>query len=79
MEITLHLDSVIGDAETSLDEAINVDVLGFEPLAQLASNDSLTVDDATLTQKLFPEDREKLTKAIIGLGHVGERHCAVIK
>ena len=79
LETTLHFDHVFGDAETSPDEAINVDALGFEPLAQLASNDSLTVDDATLTQQLSAEDQEKLTKAIIGLGHVGEGHCAVIK
>jgi hypothetical protein len=79
IETTFHFDHVFGDAETSADEAINVDALGFEPLAQLASNDSLTVDDATLTQQLSAEDQEKLTKAIIGLGHVGEGHCAVIE
>ena len=79
LETTLHFDHVFGDAETSADEAINVDALGFEPLAQLASNDSLTIDDATLTQQLSSEDQEKLTKAIIGLGHVGEGHCAVIE
>ncbi|MBE9048399.1 DUF4382 domain-containing protein [Pleurocapsales cyanobacterium LEGE 10410] len=79
IETTFHFDHVFGDAETSADEAINVDALGFEPLAQLASNDSLTIDDATLTQQLSAEDQEKLTKAIIGLGHVGEGHCAVIE
>ncbi len=79
IETTFHFDHVFGDAETSLDEAINVDALGFEPLAQLASANSLTIDDATLTQQLSAEDQEKLTKAIIGLGHVGEGHCAVIE
>lgn len=79
IETTFHFDHIFGDAETSPDEAINVDALGFEPLAQLASNDSLTIDDATLTQQLSPEDQEKLTKAVIGLGHVGEGHCAVIQ
>ncbi|MCC0177819.1 DUF4382 domain-containing protein [Waterburya agarophytonicola K14] len=79
IETTFHFDHVFGDAETSADEAINVDALGFEPLAQLASNDSLTIDDATLTQQLSAEDQEKLTKAVIGLGHVGEGHCAVIE
>ena len=79
IETTFHFDHVFGDAETSADEAINVDALGFEPLAQLASNDSLTIDDATLTQQLSPEDQKKLTKAVIGLGHVGEGHCAVIQ
>ena len=79
VETTFHFDHVFGDSETSPDDALNVDALGFEPLAQLASNDSLTVDDATLTQQLSPEDQEKLTKAVIGLGHVGEGHCAVIQ
>ena len=79
LETTFHFDHVFGDAETSPDDALNVDALGFEPLAQLASANSLTIDDATLTQKLSAEDQEKLTKAIISLGHVGEGHCAVIE
>ncbi|MEM8830403.1 MAG: DUF4382 domain-containing protein [Cyanobacteria bacterium P01_G01_bin.19] len=79
IETTFHFDHIFGDAETSPDEAINVDALGFEPLAKLASSDSLTIDDATLTQQLSSEDQEKLSKAIIGLGHVGEGHCAVIE
>ncbi len=79
LETTFHFDHIFGDSETSPDDALNVDALGFEPLAQLASNDSLTIDDATLTQQLSAEDQEKLTKAIIGLGHVGEGHCAVIE
>ena len=79
VETTFHFDHIFGDSETSPDDALNVDALGFEPLAKLASNDSLTIDDATLTQQLSPEDQEKLTKAIIGLGHVGEGHCAVVE
>ena len=79
VETTFHFDHIFGDGEASADDAINVDALGFEPLAQLASNDSLTIDDAALSQQLSPEDQDKLTKAIIGLGHVGEGHCAVIE
>ena len=79
LETTFHFDHIFGDNQTSPDDALNVDALGFEPLAQLASSDSLTVDDATLTQQLSAEDQEKLTKAVIGLGHVGEGHCAVIE
>ena len=79
VETTFHFDHIFGDSETSPDDALNVDALGFEPLAKLASNDSLTIDDATLTQQLSAEDQEKLTKAIIGLGHVGEGHCAVVE
>lgn len=79
VETTFHFDHIFGDSETSADEALNVDALGFAPLAQLASGDRLNIDDATLSQQLSPEDREKLTKAVIGLGHVGEGHCAVIQ
>ncbi len=79
LETTFHFDHIFGDRETSPDDALNVDALGFEPLAKLASGDSLTIDDATLDQQLSPEDQEKLTKAVIGLGHVGEGHCAVIQ
>ncbi len=79
VETTFHFDHIFGDGEASADDAINVDALGFAPLAQLASGDRLTLDDATLSQELSPEDQEKLTKAVIGLGHVGEGHCAVIQ
>lgn len=79
LETTFHFDHIFGDGETSPDDALNVDALGFEPLAQLASGDSLTIDDATLSQQLSPEDQEKLTKAVISLGHVGEGHCAVVQ
>ncbi len=78
VETTFHFDHIFGDRETRADDALNVDALGFAPLAQLASGARLTIDDATLSQQLSPEDQEKLTKAVIGLGHVGEGHCAVI-
>lgn len=79
VETTFHFDHIFGDGETSADDVLNVGALGFAPLAQLASGDRLTIDDATLSQQLSPEDREKLTKALNGLGHVGEGHCAVIQ
>lgn len=79
VETTFHFDHIFGDGKTSADDDLNVGALGFAPLAQLASGDRLTIDDATLSQQLSPEDREKLTKAVIGLGHVGEGHCAVIQ
>ncbi|MEL6438401.1 MAG: DUF4382 domain-containing protein [Cyanobacteria bacterium J06621_8] len=79
VETTFHFDHIFGDGEASADDAINVGALGFTPLAQLASSEQLIIDDATLSQQLSSEDQEKLTKAIIGLGHVGEGHCAVIE
>ncbi len=79
VEVTFHFDHIFGDSETSGDDTLNVDALGFEPLAKLASGDRLTINDATLSQQLSSEDQEKLTKAVIGLGHVGEGHCVVIQ
>ena len=79
LETTFHFDHLFGDSETSPDNALNLDSLGFEPLAKLASGDSLTIDDIKLNQQLSPEDQEKLTEAIISLGHVGEGHCIVIQ
>ena len=79
LETTFHFDHIFGDSETSPDDALNVDALGFEPLAQLASGNSLTIDEGTLTKQLSPKNQEKLTKAVIGLGHVGEGHCVVVE
>lgn len=75
VEMTLHFDHVFGDAGTPMTEAINQDALGFQPLADLAQEGELTADWQTLQQQLSPENQEILTKAIVGLGHVGEGHC----
>lgn len=75
LEVTFHFDHVFGDSGTNADESFNLGTLGFEPLAKLASGDRLIIDDPALSQKLSPQDQEKLTQAIIGLGHVGEGHC----
>ncbi|MGK7942917.1 MAG: DUF4382 domain-containing protein [Microcystaceae cyanobacterium] len=75
IETTFHFDHLFGDAETPADDDLNVKALGFEPLANLAENGQLIIDQTTLEQKLSPTDTEKLQKALIGLGHVGEGHC----
>ena len=75
VETTFHFDHLFGDAETSAEETLNLDALGFEPLATLAENGQLQVDMTTLGQKLSPEDYGKLEKAVSSLGHVGEGHC----
>lgn len=75
VEITFHFDHIFGDKDTPSDDALNQDALGFQPLAELAKGGELTADWQTLEQKLAPEDRQTLTKAIAELGHVGEGHC----
>lgn len=69
---------IFGDNDTPANDTLNVKALGFEPLANLASDNSLNLDESALSEGLSPENYQKLTKAISGLGHVGEGHCAVI-
>ncbi|MGF1540580.1 MAG: DUF4382 domain-containing protein [Pleurocapsa sp.] len=78
VEATFHFDHIFGDNDAPADDALNVEALGFEPLANLASGNSLNLDESTMSDGLSPENYQKLTKAIAGLGHVGEGHCAVI-
>lgn len=78
VETTFHFDHIFGDSEAPAEEALNQDALGFQPLADLASGNSLEVDQDTLAEQLSPENYQKLTNAIAGLGHVGEGHCALV-
>ncbi len=78
VETTFHFDHIFGDNDTPADDALNVAALGFEPLANLASDNSVNLDESALSDGLSPENYQKLTKAIASLGHVGEGHCAVI-
>ncbi len=75
VEITLHFDHIFGDAETEPDDPLNVKALGFDPIANLADNGKVEVDEVILKEKLKQEDYQKLLKSIAGLGHVGEGHC----
>ena len=79
VEATFHFDHIFGDGDTSLEEAINQDALGFQPIAELASNGAVNLDEQDLASQLSAQDYQKLTKAVSGLGHVGEGHCEVIK
>ena len=75
VETTFHFDHIFGDAEAETDEEINQGAIGFEPLAALAENGELNVDQTTLKSQLSEQDYQTLEKALIGLGHVGEGHC----
>lgn len=75
LETTFHFDHLFGDQSTPADDALNLEALGFQPLANLASANQLNLDQTTLSQQLAPENYQKLTNAIVGLGHVGEGHC----
>ena len=75
LETTFHFDHIFGDAEAPMDDAINTGAVGFDPMAELASNGMLNADLAMLQQELPASAYQTLEKAIVGLGHVGEGHC----
>ena len=76
LEATFHFDHLFGDATLPKGEDINVEALGFEPIASLANNDgSIDADMALLSSKLPANESEKLQRLLLSLGHVGEGHC----
>ena len=77
VEMTFHFDRIFSDSNTPSDDPLNQDALGFQPLADLAQTGTLEADWQSLQQQLSPENTQLLTKAIAGLGHVGEGHCKV--
>jgi len=77
VEATFHFDHIFGDANTPIEDALNQDALGFQPIAELASNGTVDLDDMDLASQLSAQNYQKLTEAIAGLGHVGEGHCVI--
>ncbi len=75
MEATFHFDHIFGDGDTPPEDALNQDALGFRPLANLANNGIVKLDEADLASQLSEADYRQLTNAVTGLGHVGEGHC----
>ena len=77
VEMTFHFDHLFGDFDTPPEDALNQGALGFEPIAQLASNNTVKLNDGELANQLAPDDYQSLQAALVGLGHVGEGHCVV--
>ena len=75
VETTFHFDHIFGDISVPAEDALNIGAIGFEPLASLAQNGQLKLNQTDLEQKLNSEEYTKLQQAISGLGHVGEGHC----
>lgn len=75
LEMTFHFDHLFGDAETPLDDGLNVGALGFEPLAAIAENGTVDADLAVLKARLSAADYQKIEEILLHLGHVGEGHC----
>ena len=77
VEMTFHFDHLFGDQDTPPEDALNQDALGFQPIANLASNAMVKLSEEDLANQLPTEDYQSLRDAIAGLGHVGEGHCVV--
>lgn len=75
VEMTFHFDHVFGDADSPADDALNVGALGFDPLAALATDDTLMIDAAGLQAGLSADDFATFMDMVQTLGHVGEGHC----
>ena len=75
LEMTFHFDHIFGDAETSMDDELNVSATGFEPFAGAAVGGMLDIDIAGLQAKLPAGDYQMLVDVLPTLGHVGEGHC----
>jgi hypothetical protein len=74
-EMTFHFDHIFGDAETPMDDELNLDAPGFEPFATAAEGGALDIDMAGLQTKLSAGDYQMLVDILPTLGHVGEGHC----
>jgi hypothetical protein len=72
VEMTFHFDHIFGDAETPLDDDLNVAAPGFEPFATAMLVD---LDLSGLQRSLSAEDYQMLLDILPTLGHVGEGHC----
>ena len=75
LEMTFHFDHLFGDGEEDPDDPMNLEALGFEPLAALAVDGAVEADLAFLEQALSAADYELLLSILTHLAHVGEGHC----
>jgi hypothetical protein len=75
LEMTFHFDHIFGDAETPLDDDLNVGAPGFEPFAALAEDGVLETNMADLESRMDVEAYQILVDTLPTLGHVGEGHC----
>jgi hypothetical protein len=76
LEMTFHFDHVFGDAETPMDDELNVAAPGFGPFAAIAGGSgTLEVNLSAMQGAMSPSDYQMLVEILPTLGHVGEGHC----
>ncbi|NJK81723.1 MAG: DUF4382 domain-containing protein [Chloroflexaceae bacterium] len=76
IEATFHFDHLFGDGAAPADDDINTGALGFDPLAALATDGTLQIDQTELEQQISADAYALLRSILPGLGHTGEGHCA---
>ena len=69
------LDLLKIDADTPLDDELNLGAPGFEPFAGAAEGGKLDADMAALRARMSTDDYKILVDTLLTLGHVGEGHC----
>jgi hypothetical protein len=75
VEMTFHFDHLFGDFGEAPDDDINLEALGFGPLAALAVGGELEVSLSDLETMLAADDFELLLAVMTHLAHVGEGHA----
>lgn len=75
VEMTFHFDHLFGDGTEDENDPLNLDALGFDPLAALAVDGKVEVNTASLRESLDSEHFELLQAIMTHLAHVGEGHC----
>jgi hypothetical protein len=76
LEMTFHFDHIFGDAETPLDDELNVGAPGFDPFADTVGGaGTLRMDMAGFGSTMAPDAYQMLVDILPTLGHVGEGHC----
>jgi len=75
VEMTFHFDHLFGDFDEDPDDDINMEALGFGPMAALAVDGTLAVSLSDLESMLAADDFELLVAVMTHLAHVGEGHA----
>jgi hypothetical protein len=78
VEMTFHFDHLFGDYDEDPDDELNMDALGFGPLAALAVDGALKVSLSDLETMLEADDYELLLAVMTHLAHVGEGHALAV-
>lgn len=78
VEMTFHFDHLFGDYDEDPDDELNLEALGFGPLAALAVDGALEVSLNDLKTMLSAADFELLEAVMTHLAHVGEGHALAV-